>query len=282
MRPNRGLGSLKPEIAADSRLGKLTIVAPATHDTGSAVAAVPFAHASGFDAFISCGTWALVGCELDRTVLSTEALTHNFTNEGGVAGTWRFLKNVAGLWLLEECRREWGETADYDVLEEEARGSSPFQSLIDPDEPGFVLPGDMTTRIRSFCRKTGQAEPNSRGEFVRCILESLALKFRTVLDDVETITGESLRNVHIVGGGCRNRLLCEWTATALGKPVLAGPAEATAMGNVLVQAMAVGRIDSLADARAVVANSVDVRIYEPGPRQPWEDVRDRFRSLWDA
>lgn len=280
VQPGDLVGSLLAPIADEAWLPRIPVVAPACHDTGSAVVAVPLSGPGA--AYISCGTWALVGTELPETNLTPDALACNFTNEGGVSGTWRFLKNVSGLWLLEECRREWqqqGEDVTYDALLHATLQSTPFRSLIDPDHPGFVAPHDKPARIVDRCLKTGQPKPATQGETVRCILESLALKFRYVIGQIESVTGRSMQVIHMVGGGSRNRLLCEWTAAACGKPVLAGPAEATALGNLLVQAMARGRLASLQDIRSVVRNSVEVETYEPTGESGWEAAYARLLSV---
>jgi rhamnulokinase len=280
VRPGSDLGLLLPDVAADTGARNLHVVAPATHDTGSAVAAVPFESAdAGTGAYISCGTWALVGCERTEPLISDAALHHNFTNEGGAFGTWRFLKNVAGLWLLEECRRVWAREhigSDYGALLSAAEQAEPFRSLIDPDDASFTAPGDMPTRITDYCRKTRQPLPESEGDIVRCILESLALKFRIVLDEMASVTGRNPGVIHIVGGGSRNHLLCEWTAGATGRPVVTGPVEATAIGNLLLSS---GRFNSLSELRSIVRNSFPLDTFDPAPSQPWDDACGRLKSL---
>ncbi len=264
--------SLAEELSFGEREGKeISVVAPATHDTGSAVAAVP-ALGRGF-AWISSGTWSVVGAEVSAPVINAASLAYNFTNEGGVAGTFRLSKNVMGLWLLQECRRAWqaaGEELSYTELIELAREAVPFRSLIDPDDTSFLKPGDMPARILAYCKQTSQPLPESQAAMVRCILESIALKYRLVLERLESLVEQRLEPIHIVGGGSQNRLLCQMTADATGRVVIAGPVEATALGNILLQAITLGALGSLADARAVVRRSSNVETFMPGPGEVWE------------
>ena len=259
----------------------IPVVAPATHDTGAAVAAVP---AEGADfAYISSGTWSLMGAELQTPDLSDGALRYNFTNEGGVGGTFRFLKNIMGLWLVQECRRTWaaaGRERSYAELTRAAEEAPGFGPLVDPDDGRFLPPGDMPGRVAAFCRETGQTEPGGEGAVIRCLLESLALKYRWVLERLEEVLGRRLEPVHVVGGGIRNTLLCQLTADATGRPVVAGPAEATAIGNLLVQALGLGRLGSVGDIRAVVRASFEPRTFAPaGDDGRWEEAYGRFRGL---
>jgi rhamnulokinase len=282
--PGTRLGSIRPTIAQVCGLGDVPVVVPATHDTGSAVAAVP-ARNKDF-AYISSGTWSLMGAELAGPNLSATALRYNFTNEGGVGGTFRFLKNIMGLWLVQETRRTWqaeGRDRSYAELTDSARQASPFGALIDPDDARFMPPGDMAARIRALCSETGQTGPDTEGAVIRCILESLALKYRWVLERLEEILGRRLDPIHVVGGGIQNELLCQLTADATDRPVLAGPAEATAVGNLLVQALGLEWLGSIADLREVVRTSFEPRIYEPGPhREPWDSAYERFLRLLPA
>jgi rhamnulokinase len=251
--PGHLLGPLVPELAADLGSGAV-VTAVGSHDTASAVAGVP-AREENF-AYLSCGTWSLVGLELDEPMTSEPARTVNFTNELGVDGTVRFLRNVMGLWLLQESMRTWergGNGVDLAALLARAADLPANRSLIDPDQPQFLPPGDMPTRIAEECRRTGQPVPTSPAEFTRCILDSLAAAYRRALDDARAITGRSVEVLHLVGGGARNRLLCQLTADACGLPVVAGPVEAAAYGNVLVQARAVGVINgSLPELRKLI------------------------------
>ena len=202
-----------------------------------------------------------------------------------MAGTTRLLKNIMGLWLVQECRRTWaraGRDLSYDELIPRAEAARPFAALVDPDDPSFLAPGDMPARLAAFCTRTGQAPPGDEGAFVRCALESLALKYRWTIERLEAILGTTIRTIHVVGGGSQNALLCQFTADACGRAVVAGPVEATAVGNVLMQAIARGRIASLADARAVVARSFPVRTYEPRDASAWDDAAGRFATLIPA
>lgn len=265
--PGTVLGPLLPELNLSpvSAATQPVVIAPACHDTGSAVAAVP-AHNADF-AYISSGTWSLMGAELSAPVINARALEGNFTNEGGVGGTFRFLRNITGLWLVQECRRTWreqGQAYTYDELTALASQAAPLRSVINPDAPEFLKPGDYPRLIQAYCQRTGQPVPGTVGEIVRCALESLALKYRQTFEQLEAILGKRLEPVHIVGGGSRNRLLNQLTANALGRRVIAGPVEATAIGNILVQAVALGELESHAAARAVVRQSFDVVEFLPG------------------
>jgi rhamnulokinase len=277
VQPGTVLGPLRERIASDTGVVPVPVVLPATHDTGSAVAAVPAVGANW--AFISSGTWSLMGAELPAPLVNEEVRAANFTNEGGVAGTVRFLKNIAGLWLVQECRRIWeraGKKYDYEELVRLAESAKPFASLVDPDDPSFMLPPSMPTALAEFCRRTGQPTPVEPGPVVRCALESLALRYRWVLEKLESLLGRRLEVVHVVGGGSRNALLCQLTADACNRPVLAGPVEATAIGNVLVQSMGLKLIGSLAEAREIVRNSFELRTYNPTGHDAWNEPYQRF------
>lgn len=283
--PGTALGALGSDVREELGLsGSMQVIAGAAHDTAAAVAAVP-AAGSGF-AYISCGTWSLMGIETDRPIVTEETRKLGYTNEGGVAGKTRFLKNIMGLWLLQECRRQWsreGQDYSYPELEALAANAAPLRSFVDPDDAVFLAPGDMPARIRGYCRRTGQPVPESAGEIVRCILESLALKYKRTLDELERLSGRMLPHLHLVGGGCRNKLLCRFAADASGRPVTAGPVEATAAGNLLVQAMALGAVGSLHELREVVRASFPAEIYEPAASQLWPEANERFeRMLTDA
>ncbi|MDE3000135.1 MAG: rhamnulokinase [Gemmatimonadota bacterium] len=278
--PGTPLGPLRPGIAADAGIRSGDVIAPACHDTGSAVAAVPFSDVNA--AYISSGTWALLGAELPEPAVTPAALRHNFTNEGGVCGTYRFLKNITGLWIVQECRRIWenrGHAYSFAELVRLAESAPPLTSFIDPDHPDFLEPGDMPARIRTYCKRTGQTVPATEGAVIRCALESLALKCRCVLEDLESVLDRKLHTIHVVGGGIHNALLNQFTADAAGRPVVAGPAEATALGNVLMQVYARGEIDSLAGIREVVRNSTVIVPFEPAGGDAWEDAYARFRQL---
>lgn len=279
--PGTRLGPIRDDIASECDVVDVPVVVPATHDTGSAVAAVP-AQADDF-AYISSGTWSLMGAEIQQPDVSQSALRYNFTNEGGVGGTYRFLKNIMGLWLVQETRRTWqaqGRERSYEELTQAADTAPAFGALIDPDDARFLPPGDMAARIGDFCMGSGQTAPDTEGAVIRCILESLALKYRWVLERLEEVLGRQLTPIHVVGGGIRNELLCQLTADACGRPVVAGPAEATAVGNVLVQALGLGWLDSVADIRQVVRTSFSPRTYEPGHEaDAWDQAYERFCRL---
>lgn len=281
--PGTVLGNLSHGVAAELGLsGAIPVVAPACHDTGSAVAAVPAANQQF--AWISSGTWSIVGAEVPNAVVNAQTLAYNLTNEGGVNHTYRLCKNVAGLWLVQECRRTWahqGEEYSYAQLTEMAAQATPFQAIIDPDHAVFLKPSepgdDMPSRLQARCQATGQPAPTSKGAIIRCALESLALKYRWVLEKLETILGHELAPVHIVGGGTQNRLLCQFTADATGRQVMAGPVEATAIGNLIVQAIALGHLGSLAQGRELVRRSFDVITYEPAAnRAPWDAAYEQL------
>ena len=277
--PGTVLGTLHPTVAKETGLGFRTpVIAPASHDTASAVATLP---AGGM--FISSGTWSLVGTEVAEPVLTPEAQELGFTNESGVGGSVRLLKNVAGLWLLSECRRVWaagGYNLSWEELLALGDEAEPFGSLIDPGAETFLNPESMPDAIRTACRRHGEREPEGVGETVRCCLESLALKYRSVLDDLEALTGTVIGEVRIVGGGAQNARLCQYTADACNRPVVAGPVEATALGNVMVQALARGLVSDLQEGRRVAAASSQQTRYEPSDRGAWEDAYGRFRERY--
>ncbi|MER6177285.1 rhamnulokinase family protein [Streptosporangium sp. NPDC001681] len=270
--PGAPAGTLLAEVAAETGLpGSTPVTAVASHDTASAVAAVP-ASTERF-AYISSGTWSLVGLELPRPVLTEESRLANFTNEGGLDGTVRYLRNVMGLWILQECMRTWGET-DVAGLLDAAAQAVPFQAVVDPDDPVFMPPGDMPARIATYCERTGQRPPQGRAQTVRCVLESLALAYRRTLRDAVRLSGQEVEVVHVVGGGARNALLCRMTADATGLPVVAGPVEAAALGNALVQARAQGVVS---DIRALVRQSERLVTYLPeGGEEPWARAEARL------
>jgi rhamnulokinase len=265
-----------PALADETGLAPgIPVIAVGSHDTASSVVAVP-ASDDRF-AYISSGTWSLVGLELDAPVLTDEAREANFTNEGGVDGRIRFLRNVMGLWILQECQRIWADD-DLDGLLRDAAGAPPFATLIDPDAPEFLAPGNMPARIGEHCRVTGQEPPRSRGAMVRCILESLALAYRRTLRSAQSIADREVDVLHVIGGGSQNELLCQLTADACGLPVLAGPVEASALGNVLVQARALGEpLPDLAAMRALVRSTHRLRTYEPqGKPADWDAAESRM------
>lgn len=283
IQPGTVLGPLRPSIVSDTGINAAPVIAPASHDTASAIVAVPASAASW--AYISSGTWSLMGVELDQPLVGPAALQANFTNEGGVGGTTRFLKNIMGLWLVQECRRAWeraGPSYSYDDLMRQAETAPAFASLVNPNDPSFILPANMPAALADFCRRSGQPAPDGVGGTVRCALESLALCYRWVLERLEALTGRRAEIIHIVGGGCQNGLLNQFTADACNRPVLAGPVEATAIGNVLVQALGGGVLGSLADAREVVRRSFEVRTFTPQEPVAWQAPYERFRTFLKA
>lgn len=281
--PGTKLGMLRDDVAKRCGLRRVDIVAPATHDTGAAVAAIPTAHTGTPSwAYISSGTWSLMGVEVSKAVLTDKALEYNVTNEGGIDGTYRLLKNIMGLWLVQECRRSFekkGQPLDYARLTHLAEEATGFRAFVDPDDGSFLAPADMPAAIQEWCRKSGQTAPEDEGSLVRCCLESLALKYRVVLQRLEQLTGTKIEVIHIVGGGSQNDILNQFTANATGRPVIAGPVESTALGNVLVQARSAGEIGSLAEIRDVVRRSYGLKTFEPADRAAWEDAYARFARL---
>lgn len=276
------LGPVRPEAADHPALAAARVIAPAGHDTASAVVSVPFADPAA--GYISSGTWSLVGVETDGPVITEAARHANMTNEGGAYGTIRLLRNCMGLWLLQECRRQWareGHRHTYDALVRLAAGAPGGRSVVNPDHPDFVPPGDMPARIRAYCRRTGQPVPDGVAATVRCVLDSLALGYRATFDDVEAVTGVPVPAVHIVGGGARNGLLNRLTADAGGRPVVVGPVEATSLGNVLVQLITLGELSGLAEARELVRRGYGSRTVEPSADGRWADLYGRYRA-WVA
>ncbi len=267
------IGKLQTAIQEELSVGELAVVAVAGHDTQCAMAAVP-AQTEDF-IFLSSGTWSLLGTELAEPVVTKQSAKLNLTNETGMAGKTSFLKNIIGLWLIQESRRQWlkeGKEYSFAQLEDIAEAAEPFQCLIDPDAPVFAPAGNMPERIRAYCRETGQKVPQSEGEIVRCINESLALKYRYVMEEIKACTGKEYEAIHVVGGGVKSELLCRFTAHACGTRVVAGPAEATVYGNMVIQLMAGGAIADLKQARQVVAASETPLVYEPGDRDAWEQA----------
>ncbi|MFO0916791.1 MAG: rhamnulokinase family protein [Planctomycetaceae bacterium] len=283
--PGTKLGKLRDDVARRTGLPRLSVVAPATHDTGAAVAAVPTELTGTAKwAYISSGTWSLMGLELPKAILGPKALNMNVTNEGGIDGTYRLLKNIMGLWLVQECRKSFersGTSYDYATLTQIAQDAPAFRAFVDPDAREFLAPDDMPSAIRAWCRSTNQEVPDTDGELIRCALESLALKYRLVLGWLEELSGEKTEVIHIVGGGTQNELLNQFTANATGRPVVTGPVEATALGNVLVQARTAGEIGSLKEIRDVVRASSTLKRYEPQRQAAWEEAYGRFVELMD-
>ncbi len=280
--PGSVVGSLLPEIVQDSSLAGTTVVAPACHDTGSAVAAI---SARNGTAFLSSGTWSLLGTELDAPVITSESLRLNFTNEGGVKGTTRLLKNVVGLWMLQGCRQYWtaqGHTYEYDELMGLSDQAAAFQHLVDPDDQSFLRTSEMPTAIDAYCRKTHQAVPKDPANYVRAVLESLAFKYRLVLRNLEQVIGTRIEQIRVIGGGSKNRLLNQLTADATGRKVLAGPAEATALGNVAMQILSTGGASSLQEVRAMVDRSFPTEVFQPLDTDQWDRHAERFEHYCET
>lgn len=280
------IGELRDEVAEEAGVPRMKVTAPASHDTASAVAAVPVdVDATPNWAYISSGTWSLLGAEIDEPIVTEQALQANFTNERGVADRIRLLRNIAGLWLVQECRRDYarrGESYDYAELTRMAKEAEPFRTLVDPAHAPFALPGDMPAKIAAFARETGQPEPTTPGQFVRCCLESLAMCYRRTLEELETLLGRRMDVMHIVGGGGQNTLLNQMAADAINRPVVVGPYEATAIGNALTQALGTGQVRDLAHLRAIVRNSFKPETYQPQNPDAFDQQYDRYLALTNA
>jgi rhamnulokinase len=274
------LGPLKKNLATESGLPPIEVIATCSHDTGAAVAAIP---ASGDNwAFLSSGTWSLMGVELPKPVINEQARTLGFTNEIGFGNTVRLLKNIIGLWIVQECRRQWakeGAKYDFAALEKMAADAPPFVSLINPDDPRFMSPANMPQEIAAFCRETNQPAPANHGAYVRCIYESLALFYRFTLRRLERLTGKKIEKLHIVGGGSKDATLNQLAANALKIPVLAGPTECAALGNILIQAITLGHVASHAAARELVRNSFELKVFTPQDSAQWDAAAKRFEEL---
>lgn len=277
--PGEKIGVLTEEVQRITGLGAVPVIAVAGHDTGSAVAAVPAVNPNF--AYLSSGTWSLMGVETPHPVINAETEKLNFTNEGGVEGSIRLLKNICGMWLLERCRLNWGNTS-YPELIAEANACQAFRSLINPDDPCFANPADMENTIREYARKTGQPVPETRGQVVRCIFESLALRYRQVLENLRSLAPNPIDTLHVIGGGSRNDLLNQFTANAIGIPVIAGPSEATAMGNILMQSIAAGQADSVAAMRQNISKSIPLKRYEPQDAETWAAAYTHFLQITQA
>ncbi len=280
--PGTVVGELLPSVLEEVGDIHAKVIHAASHDTASAVVAVP---AKGKDfVYISSGTWSLMGTELAEPCLDGDARKYDFTNEGGAAHTIRFLKNIMGLWLEQESRRQWareGKKYSFDELSDAAMASTPLRSIINPSDYSFNAPGDMPGRIADYCKKTGQPVPETTGEIVRCIFDSLALTYRWTVDRINAVKGTKAPFINIVGGGCKEAPLCQLTADCCGVPVYAGPTEATAIGNICVQGMALGEIADVAEARHIIRNSFDIKLYEPktADKAAWDEAYGRYCKL---
>lgn len=274
------LGPVSAELREELGLPEMQVIAAAGHDTQCALAAVP-AEEKDF-VFLSCGTWSLLGTELDEPLIDENSRRLDITNECGFAGKTSFLKNIIGLWLIQESRRQWmreNQTYSFSELEEMAASCAPFASLIDPDDPVFTPAGDIPQRIRDYCRRTGQHVPQSPGEIVRCINESLAFKYRHAVEELSACTGRPYHSLYMIGGGTKSEQLCTFTANACGFPVIAGPAEATVLGNAAIQLCALGAISGLPEIRKIVRASEPVRRYEPSDVQRWAEAYQHYQEV---
>ncbi len=271
------IGQLSEEICGELGLDRIDVIAAAGHDTQAAMVAVPASEDDFI--FLSCGTWSLLGTELEAPIINEKSEFYNITNEGGYGRKTSFLKNIIGLWCIQESRRQWireGQEYGFGELEKMAAASEPLKCFIDPDAPEFTPAGNIPERIREYCRRTGQAVPETIGEVVRCINESLAMKYRQAVEEIKDCTGKDYQTIYIVGGGTQSALLCQFTANACGCRVSAGPVEATVLGNVALQLMATGEIGSLKEARKIVRRSQDIKIYEPCEKEKWDEAYERF------
>lgn len=278
--PGHVVGKLRDDIAEESELGKINVVAVAGHDTAAAVAAVPATNENF--AYLSSGTWSLMGIEVKDAIINEETFALNFTNEGGIEGTTRFLKNITGMWLLEQCLKEWkkeGITYAYEKLVQMAASVPAFQSVIEPDHSSFGNPACMTAAIVEYCEATGQTAPLTHAEFVRCIFESLSLKYNYVLGKLKNLAPFPIEKLHVIGGGSKNPLLNQWTANSIGIPVISGPSEATAIGNIMIQAKAAGYVDSLQEMRQIIRESVQLDEFLPDNSDVWAEAYKRFLMI---
>lgn len=273
------VGNLRDEICDEVGIDPVPVIAVAAHDTGSAVMSAP-AGTDNF-AFLSSGTWSLLGTELKKPIVSDKAAELEYSNEGGFNRTIRFLKNIMGLWIYQDCRRQWnreGNVMTFDELEMEARSAEPFRSLIDPDNGDFYHHGHMPEKVQDFCKRTGQPVPENKPQIVRCIMESLALKYRYVYEGLEEVVGNKIPDLHIVGGGCKNVMISQFTANALGRTITTGPIEATSTGNVLGQLVALGYIKDMEEAREVTRNSFEIKEWEPKDTKKWDEIYKYFAN----
>lgn len=278
--PGTKEGTLRKEIAEELQVGAMPIVAAASHDTASAVVSIP--SLEGDYAFISCGTWSLMGVEIDQPIMTEDSLRWGFTNEGGAENKIRMLKNIMGLWLLQDCKKQWeleGDSISFAHMQEMAKLEPGLQSYVDPQDPVFLAPGNMPERIRLYCAETGQTVPQTKAELIRFVVDSLAMKFKQTLDEIEQLLARKLSTIHMVGGGIQNRLLCQLTANATGRPVIAGPVEATAIGNIMMQVKAHGEVQSLDQIRQVVMDSFPPDRYESQDEAQWQDAYQTYLQV---
>ncbi len=276
--PGEQIGVLNEEVQRQTGLGAIPVIAVAGHDTASAVAAVP-AMNERF-AYLSSGTWSLMGIEVKDAIINAESFDKNFTNEGGVEGTTRFLKNICGMWLLERCRKEWTEDYSYNALIEAALAAPAFRSIINPDAPCFANPTSMTEAIKQYCRETSQPVPDTYGEFTRCIFDSLALRYRQIFGYLQQMSPFPIEALHVIGGGSRNNLLNQFTCNAVGVPVVAGPSECTAIGNIMLQAKAAGIVSDIAAMRRLIAASIETTTFTPEEAEDWDKGYELYLKVY--
>lgn len=280
IQPGKVLGKISSDIAEECGIGTIPVIATTSHDTASAVAAVP-AMEEQF-VYISCGTWSLMGVEAEQPVINHKSYALSYSNEGGINSKIRFLKMIMGLWLIQECKRQWdleGKSYSFSELESLALAAEPFKAFIDPDDISFMPPGNMPERIAKYCSDTGQYVPNEPGEIARCIAQSLSLKYRMTVENLEEILGKRLPVIHMVGGGIKNRMLCRLTANATGRDVFAGPVEATSIGNLMVQAIALGEVKNLREVRQIIKSSFPIEKYKPQDTEKWDEAYNRFIKI---
>lgn len=278
--PGTVVGELTDAIVRETGIGKVPVIAVAGHDTASAVAAVP-ALDQHF-AYLSSGTWSLMGIETEQPIITTESYENNFTNEGGIEGTTRFLKNITGMWLLEQCRKEWeraGRTYSYPEIVQMAEQAVPFRCFVNPDDPCFANPASMSEAIANYCKETGQTVPATDAEFVRCIFESLALRYNEVIQMLIKMAPYPIERLHVIGGGSKNRMLNQFTANAIGMPVIAGPSEATAIGNSMIQARSAGIVSNRWEMRELIAASIQTETFEPQEEATWKKVYEQYLQI---
>lgn len=276
--PSDKVGVLTPEVQKMTGLGAVPVIAVAGHDTGAAVAAVP-AQNEKF-AYLSCGTWSLLGIETKDAIISEKSFEYNFTNEGGIEGTTRFLKNICGMWLLERCRKEWTDApADVNQINKDAMEAPTFQSFIFPDAPEFANPSSMVEAIKTYCEKTGQHVPQDYKEMARCIFESLAMRYRQVLGYLNDMAPFSIEKLHVIGGGSRNQYLMQMAANSTGLEVVTGPVEGTAIGNIMLQAKAAGLVSDMFEMRKIIANSIELASYVPQDTEAWDEAYRRYEEV---
>ena len=276
--PSDQVGTLTPEVQRLTGLGAVPVVAVAGHDTGAAVAAVP-AQNPNF-AYLSCGTWSLLGIETKEAIINEKSFEYNFTNEGGIEGTTRFLKNICGMWLLERCRKEWTDApANVNQINEDAMTAEPFRSFINPDDPRFANPTSMVDAIQGFCKETNQPVPETYQQIARCIFESLALRYRQVLDYLRELAPFPIEKLHVIGGGTYNQYLMQMAANSIGIPVVTGPVEGTAIGNIMLQAKASGLVSDMFQMRKIIAESIKLNTYLPQESKAWDEAYQRFINL---